>query len=130
MLMRIEEVENHFVEKISSRELNPGDRLPTVKDIRTLLGVGYVTAAHALQGLSRKGYNLRIASSLCKLRTIRGAFLPDNQSTLSPKWFHAYFQEADQRIQKRWSASKHQTQRRIPASHSTIHPEIMLFREY
>ncbi len=62
MITRAEEVEKHFVEKINRNELKPGDMLPSVKSIKEILGVGHVTAAHALQNLSKNGY----------IKTVRG----------------------------------------------------------
>ncbi len=62
MQTKTEEVEKYFTDKILHSELKPGDKLPSVKNIKDILGVGHVTAANALQNLSKKGY----------IKTIRG----------------------------------------------------------
>lgn len=62
MVTRVEKIENHFLEKIASNELKPGDQLPTVKEIKTIFNVGHVTAANVLKSLSDKG----------DIKTVRG----------------------------------------------------------
>ena len=69
-------IKDIFTEEILQGSLKLGDKLPSVKDIKVLMGVGHVTAANALQNLSKKGY----------VKTIRGrgsfvCKLPDAQKT-------------------------------------------------
>ncbi len=49
-------IEDYFIERIRSRAIRPGERLPTVREIQEQFEVGYVTAANAIRNLCAMGY--------------------------------------------------------------------------
>lgn len=72
------QLQQHFLEKINSRELSAGDRLPSEEEVIEASGLSRFTVRQAFQALERDGYVERIRG--------KGTFVREPRVPMSVAW--------------------------------------------